>query len=81
MPIIENDQKVGRVSKKRFRLIQFQFLKMFFLLLFLLLLMLGNEDDHMAQNDLEGEEEEDGDDVDDTCIFKQLDQIIVEECD
>ncbi len=42
---------------------------------------ISNDNDHMAQNDPEGEEEEDGDNVNDTCIFKQLDQIIVEECD
>ena len=41
----------------------------------------ANDHDHMVQNDPEGEEEEDGDDVDYTCIFKQLDQIIVEDYD
>ena len=42
----------------------------------------ANDHDHMAQNDPEREEEEeDGDNMDDTCIFKQLDQIIVEAYD
>ncbi len=39
----------------------------------------ADDHDHMAQNDPKGEDEEDVDD--DTCIFKQLDQIIVEDYD